>query len=173
MRGAGFSGEAGVAAEAAVEGGLHAAVTSLWGSQDAFDDMIGGFMDCAGLPRDATGNEMALAGAAPPPAAPAGGEATSAPAPVAAERIPVPSVAISSARVREMTLEASLQEKSLLKRELKGVDERFAQLTGRRPSKDEKEHLKPLYLRYWKLKKHIEKQKRLAQAGAPLATLNV
>ena len=173
MRGAGFSGEAGVAAEAAVEGGLHAAVTSLWGSQDAFDDMIGGFMDCAGLPRDSAGNEMALAGAAPPPAAPAGGEATSAPAPVAAERIPVPSVAISSARVREMTLEASLQEKSLLKRELKGVDERFAQLTGRRPSKDEKEHLKPLYLRYWKLKKHIEKQKRLAQAGAPLATLNV
>ena len=138
-----------------------------------FDDMTGGFMACVGLPRDDAGNEMALPGAAPPPAAPAGGEATSAPVPAAAERIPVPSVAISTARVREMTLEASLQEKSLLKRELKGVDERFAQLTGRRPSKDEKEHLKPLYLRYWKLKKHIEKQRRLAQAGAPLATLNV
>ena len=34
--------------------------------------------------------------------------------PAAVERIPVPSVAISTARVREMTLEASLQEKSLL-----------------------------------------------------------
>ena len=161
--GAGFSGEAGVAAEAVVDEGIHGVATSLLGGQDAFDAMLGGFMASAGLPRDSAREE----------AAPAGGEATCAAVPAAVERIPVPSVAISTARVREMTLEASLQEKSLLKRELKGVDERFAQLTGRRPTKDEKEHLKPLYLRYWKLKKHIEKQRRLAQAGTPLAPLNV
>ena len=161
--GAGFSGEAGVAAEAVVDEGIHGVATSLLGGQDAFDAMLGGFMASAGLPRDSAREE----------AAPAGGEATCAAVPAAVERIPVPSVAISTARVREMTLEPSLQEKSLLKRELKGVDERFAQLTGRRPTKDEKEHLKPLYLRYWKLKKHIEKQRRLAQAGTPLAPLNV
>jgi len=142
--------------------GVWNAVESLFGEQDAFGNVLGGMLASAGLVEGPEPEEQAV------PA-----QRGHDPSDAQAERVPVPSIAVSTARVREMTLEASLQEKSLLKRELKGVDERFAQLTGRKPSKEDKEHLKPLYLRYWKLKKHIEKQRHLANAGTPLAALNV
>ena len=153
---------AGAIEDATVARGVWGAVESLFGGQDKFGNVLGGVLASAGLVEGPEPEEQAV------PA-----QRGHDPSDAQAERVPVPSIAISTARVREMTLEASLQEKSLLKRELKGVDERFAQLTGRKPSKEEKEHLKPLYLRYWKLKKHIEKQRHLAHAGTPLAALNV
>ena len=78
----------------------------------------------------------------------------------------VPTVQILDQKVKQLSLEDSIREKVTLKKELRSVDDRFFQLVGRKPTKEEKEHLKPLYLRYWKLKKHIERQKGSWQPGA-------
>jgi len=78
----------------------------------------------------------------------------------------VPTVQILDQKVKQLSLEDSIREKITLKKELRSVDDRFFQLVGRKPTKEEKEHLKPLYLRYWKLKKHIERQKGGWQPGA-------
>lgn len=54
-------------------------------------------------------------------------------------------------------LSAMFAEKSALKRELRSLDIEFEQREGRKPTKSEKEHLRPLYVRYWKLKHQITK----------------
>lgn len=59
--------------------------------------------------------------------------------------------------VGRINLAAMISEKSALKRELRSLDVEFEQREGRKPTKQEKEHLRPLYVRYWKLKHQISK----------------
>jgi len=57
--------------------------------------------------------------------------------------------------LRDMSQAEMMEEKSRLKRELKQADEEFAKKVGRKPTREEKEHLRPVYVRYWKLKKRL------------------
>jgi len=59
------------------------------------------------------------------------------------------------------TLAHMMAEKSSLKRELRSMDLEFEQREGRKPTKAEKEHLRPMYVRYWKLKHQIGKLQSL------------
>eukprot|EP00951_Prasinocladus_malaysianus_P004092 scaffold28929_cov29-Prasinocladus_malaysianus.AAC.4 len=54
-------------------------------------------------------------------------------------------------------LQSMMAEKSSLKRELRALDIDFEKREGRKPTKAEKEHLRPMYVRYWKLKHQISK----------------
>ena len=56
-----------------------------------------------------------------------------------------------------LNLSTMIAEKSSLKRELRSIDLEFEAREGRKPTKAEKEHLRPLYVRYWKLKHQIGK----------------
>jgi len=59
--------------------------------------------------------------------------------------------------VSRANLSTMIAEKSSLKRELRSIDLEFEAREGRKPTKAEKEHLRPLYVRYWKLKHQIGK----------------
>mmetsp|Transcript_1945 Transcript_1945/g.4593 ORF Transcript_1945/g.4593 Transcript_1945/m.4593 type:complete len:253 (-) Transcript_1945:53-811(-) len=62
---------------------------------------------------------------------------------------------------QRLSLAKMMAEKSSLKRELRALDVEFEEREGRKPTKAEKEHLRPLYVRYWKLKHQIGKMQSI------------
>uniref|UniRef100_A0A7S0RJL0 Rho-GAP domain-containing protein n=1 Tax=Pyramimonas obovata TaxID=1411642 RepID=A0A7S0RJL0_9CHLO len=57
--------------------------------------------------------------------------------------------------LREMTKEELQTEKSAVKRKLRAYDAYFLQRFGRKPERNDKEHLRRLYIRYYKLKCNV------------------
>lgn len=86
---------------------------------------------------------------------------------VGPERFVISGAYLKGPSVSTLTYDQLREEKTVLKRELKKIDDDFTLRAGRKPSKTEKEVLRSWYIRYFKLKTSIEKHEQLMGLHAP------
>lgn len=76
---------------------------------------------------------------------------------------------VFSGSVKKMTADELHAEKVVVKRKLRNFDNYFYERHGRKASREDKEHLRPLYLRYYKLRCFLEggRDKKEWKNGGP------